>query len=82
MAQYHVWLAVDTKGLLVLVPGFPLVNALVCTLVFMVISRTLSDAFGLLTAKVLPKDLPSSSVLARAAGFTVLLYCLSAMAKK
>eukprot|EP00043_Microstomoeca_roanoka_P012273 m.118211 g.118211 ORF g.118211 m.118211 type:complete len:170 (+) comp15446_c0_seq2:2199-2708(+) len=73
LAQYHAWLALDTKGLLVLIPGFPILNALICSVMFMVISRQLSSNFNHLVAIILPKDIDHFSLVLRTIGFAVLL---------
>ncbi|XP_065051911.1 N-acetylneuraminate 9-O-acetyltransferase-like [Rhopilema esculentum] len=51
VAQYHIWLASDSQGLLVFIPNYSIVNALLTTFVFLCvvmelrnISETLSDA--------------------------------------
>eukprot|EP01137_Pigoraptor_chileana_P014594 Opistho-2@69411 len=46
LGQYHILLASDTKGLLVLVPGHPYINALVVSAVFVVASDIASKATG------------------------------------
>ncbi len=43
LAQYHVWLALDTQGLLVLLPGFPILNTILTSLIFVVLAHQLSE---------------------------------------
>lgn len=40
------WLANDTRALLVFVPGLPVVNALLTTLVFFVVAHELGEALN------------------------------------
>ena len=43
IAQYHIWLANDTHGILVLLPGHPLLNFLLTTTVFVLIAQDVRD---------------------------------------
>ncbi len=54
LAQYHVWLANDTRALLVLVPGWPMLNTVLVAVVFVAVARTLArslDAIGAAAAR-------------------------------
>ena len=54
LAQYHVWLANDTRALLVLVPGWPMLNTALVAVVFVAVARTLAhslDAIGAAAAR-------------------------------
>ncbi|XP_071486102.1 N-acetylneuraminate (7)9-O-acetyltransferase-like [Diadema antillarum] len=56
IAQYHIWLATDTKSLLVLIPGFPHLNLLVTSFIFLCVAIELKDLTGVLTAMAIPGD--------------------------
>ncbi|XP_057684438.1 N-acetylneuraminate 9-O-acetyltransferase isoform X2 [Corythoichthys intestinalis] len=42
ICQYHIWLAADTKGILVLIPGVPSLNILVSTFIFVCVAHEIS----------------------------------------
>ncbi len=50
VAQFHIWLAMDTRGLLVVFPQSWLVNFIVTTFLFVYLSNVLSDVTNALTA--------------------------------
>ena len=56
LGQYHIWLAMDTKGILTLIPGWWLLNAVCTTIVFVHVANHLSDTFNYLTGVLVPKD--------------------------
>ena len=39
IAQYHIWLADDTHAILVLVPGYALLNHIVTTFIFVCVAH-------------------------------------------
>ena len=39
LMQHHIWLTSNAKTLLVLVPGYPKINMLLCTLLFLFVSK-------------------------------------------
>eukprot|EP00045_Choanoeca_perplexa_P013384 m.151639 g.151639 ORF g.151639 m.151639 type:complete len:207 (-) comp16343_c0_seq2:535-1155(-) len=45
LAQYHLWLAFDTQGLLVFIPGHFWLNMALTTAVFVVVANMLAEAF-------------------------------------
>lgn len=57
IAQYHIWLAHDTKGVLVLVPRVPLLNVVLTTFVFVCISHEIHKVSGVLANALIAKDL-------------------------
>ena len=67
LGQYHAWLAMDTKALLVVVPGNPLLNGLVTTVLFTVLAHQLSSAFNVICAALLPRALAADTVGTRLA---------------
>uniref|UniRef100_V5HYZ9 Putative conserved plasma membrane protein n=2 Tax=Ixodes ricinus TaxID=34613 RepID=V5HYZ9_IXORI len=55
IAQYHIWLAADTHGVLVLVPGYPVLNVIVTSFIFVCISHEIH----LLTEKLVVFAIPA-----------------------
>ncbi|XP_017465459.1 PREDICTED: CAS1 domain-containing protein 1-like [Rhagoletis zephyria] len=39
ICQYHIWLAADTHGILVLVPGYPVLNVVITSFIFVCVSH-------------------------------------------
>ena len=56
IAQYHIWLANDTHGILVLLPGHPLLNFLLTTTVFVVIAQDVRAVTVQLQKILVPND--------------------------
>lgn len=80
ICQYHIWLAADTKGILVLIPGYPMFNVLVSTFIFVCVAHEISQITNDLAQIVVPKD--NSTLLKRllcVAGFFSGLHLFSAM---
>eukprot|EP00057_Strongylocentrotus_purpuratus_P025684 XP_011680158.1 PREDICTED: CAS1 domain-containing protein 1 [Strongylocentrotus purpuratus] len=71
ISQYHVWLAQDTKTLLVLLPGFPTLNLIVTTFIFVCVAVEIKDITGALTSIAIPNE-PKKLYL-RLALFSILL---------
>ncbi|XP_032391659.1 N-acetylneuraminate (7)9-O-acetyltransferase [Etheostoma spectabile] len=63
ICQYHIWLAADTKGILVLIPGSPSLNIMVSTFIFVCVAHEISLITNDLAQVVIPKD--SVSLLKR-----------------
>ncbi|XP_034748175.1 N-acetylneuraminate 9-O-acetyltransferase [Etheostoma cragini] len=78
ICQYHIWLAADTKGILVLIPGSPSLNIMVSTFIFVCVAHEISLITNDLAQVVIPKD--SVSLLKRlgAAGLFSLVVLLLA----
>ncbi|XP_050049106.1 N-acetylneuraminate (7)9-O-acetyltransferase isoform X3 [Dermacentor andersoni] len=55
IAQYHIWLAADTHGVLVLVPGYPVLNVMVTSLVLVCVAHEVH----VLTARLMPLAVPA-----------------------
>lgn len=70
ICQYHIWLAADTKGILVLIPGNPSLNILVSTFIFVCVAHEISLITNDLAQVVIPKD---SVALLKRLGATGLL---------
>ncbi|XP_049606878.1 N-acetylneuraminate 9-O-acetyltransferase [Syngnathus scovelli] len=56
ICQYHIWLAADTKGILILIPGSPSLNILVSTFIFVCVAHEISLITNDLAQVVIPKD--------------------------
>lgn len=56
VSHFHIWLSADSNGVLVLIPRYPVVNALVISYIFVCISYELND----ITRKLLPYAVPSN----------------------
>ncbi|OXB67482.1 hypothetical protein ASZ78_016704 [Callipepla squamata] len=63
ICQYHIWLAADTKGILVLIPGYPMFNVIVSTFIFVCVAHEISQITNDLAQIVVPKD--NSTLLKR-----------------
>ncbi|KAH1010703.1 hypothetical protein HUJ05_004957 [Dendroctonus ponderosae] len=55
LSQYHIWLAADTHGVLVLIPGFPVLNLIITTFLFVCASHEIHQV----TNTLLPYAVPS-----------------------
>lgn len=55
ISQYHIWLAADTHGVLVLIPGYPVLNLIVTSFIFVCASHEVHK----LTEVLLPYAVPS-----------------------
>ena len=67
--QFHIWLAMDTKGLLVTIPGAGVINFLITSFLFIYFSYHCSKATGELTEFIVPKD--TDAVRNRVVGFII-----------
>ncbi|KAM6201123.1 N-acetylneuraminate (7)9-O-acetyltransferase [Rhynchocyon petersi] len=65
ICQYHIWLAADTRGILVLIPGNPMLNIIVSTFIFVCVAHEISQITNDLAQIIIPKD--SASLLKRLA---------------
>lgn len=70
ICQYHIWLAADTKGILVLIPGNPSLNILVSTFIFVCVAHEISLITNDLAQVIIPKD--SMALLRRLAAVGLL----------
>lgn len=78
ICQYHIWLAADTKGILVLIPGNPTLNIIVSTFIFVCVAHEISQITNDLAQVAIPKE--SGPLLKRLLGagvFLVLVLILS-----
>ncbi|CAB1350739.1 unnamed protein product [Coregonus sp. 'balchen'] len=56
ICQYHIWLAADTKGILVLIPGNPSLNIILSTFIFVCVAHEISLITNDLAQVAIPKD--------------------------
>ncbi|XP_054618961.1 N-acetylneuraminate 9-O-acetyltransferase isoform X2 [Dunckerocampus dactyliophorus] len=56
ICQYHIWLAADTKGILILIPGNPSLNIMVSSFIFVCVAHEVSLITNDLAQVVIPKD--------------------------
>ncbi|KAM8982322.1 N-acetylneuraminate 9-O-acetyltransferase isoform X1 [Sarcophilus harrisii] len=56
ICQYHIWLAADTRGVLVLIPGSPTLNITVSTFIFVCVAHEISRITNDLARVLIPKD--------------------------
>lgn len=56
ICQYHIWLAADTKGILVLIPGNPSLNIMLSTFIFVCVAHEISLITNVLAQVIIPKD--------------------------
>ncbi|KAM9839018.1 N-acetylneuraminate (7)9-O-acetyltransferase [Aulostomus maculatus] len=69
ICQYHIWLAADTKGILILIPGNPSLNIMVSSFIFVCVAHEISHITNDLAQVVIPKD--SVALLKRLGGVGV-----------
>lgn len=56
IAQYHIWLAADTHGLLVLVPSYPVLNVIIISFIFVCTAHEIHSLTFILVKYVVPSD--------------------------
>lgn len=56
LSQYHIWLAADTHGVLVLIPGFPVLNLIITTYIFVCASHEMHHIIKVLLPYAVPDD--------------------------
>lgn len=56
ICQYHIWLAADRNGVLVLLPGFPTLNVLITSFIFVCVSHEIHRLTTVLLPYVIPND--------------------------
>lgn len=57
IGQYHIWLAADTKGVLVLIPEHPVLNVIVTCFVFVCVCHEVNKVTGILAQALVTKDM-------------------------
>lgn len=56
ITQYHIWLAADTHGVLVLMPGFPVLNVIITSFIFVCASHEIHRITKVLLPFAVPSD--------------------------
>ncbi|XP_049281782.1 N-acetylneuraminate 9-O-acetyltransferase [Anopheles funestus] len=56
LCQYHIWLAADRNGVLVLLPGFPTLNVLITSFIFVCVSHEIHRVTSVLLPYAVPND--------------------------
>lgn len=56
LMQHHIWLTSNAKSLLILIPGWPKINFLAVTVVYLIVSRRLYQLTLFLRGMILPND--------------------------
>ncbi|XP_051033133.1 N-acetylneuraminate 9-O-acetyltransferase isoform X2 [Phodopus roborovskii] len=72
ICQYHIWLAADTRGILVLIPGNPTLNIIISTFIFVCVAHEISQITTDLAQVLIPKD---NSSLFRRLACMVAFFC-------
>jgi len=63
LMQHHIWLTTNAKTLLVIIPGSPICNFLVVSVIYLLISHRLFRLTVGLRAMLIPSDLPTARML-------------------
>lgn len=56
ICQYHIWLAADRHGVLVLLPGFPNLNVIISSFIFVCVSHEVHRLTQILLPWAVPND--------------------------
>ncbi|ESP04229.1 hypothetical protein LOTGIDRAFT_180023 [Lottia gigantea] len=56
IVQYHIWLAADTHGVLVLIPSYPVLNVIITSFIFICVSHEMSKITNVLVKYAVPSD--------------------------
>lgn len=56
LGQYHIWLAADTHGVLVLIPNYPVLNVMVTTYILVCVAHEVHVITGQLVSLAVPAD--------------------------
>ncbi|EFX82868.1 hypothetical protein DAPPUDRAFT_48914 [Daphnia pulex] len=56
IGQYHIWLAADTHGVLVLIPNYPVLNVMVTTYILVCVAHEVHTITGQLVTLAVPSD--------------------------
>jgi N-acetylneuraminate 9-O-acetyltransferase len=84
LMQHHIWLTSDAKSLLTLIPGWPMMNYLVVTTIYFVLSRRLYQLTLFLRGMMLPNDRDIcirnlTAMMVTLAGYVALAHALKAL---
>ncbi|OWA52722.1 CAS1 domain-containing protein 1 [Hypsibius exemplaris] len=56
IVQFHVWLAADTYGVLVFIPGSPMLNVMFTSFIYLCVAHEVHEVTGVLAEHLVPKD--------------------------
>ncbi|OWF42418.1 CAS1 domain-containing protein 1-like [Mizuhopecten yessoensis] len=56
IAQYHIWLAADTNGVLALIPSYPVLNVIITSFIFICVSHEISKVTNTLAKYFVPNE--------------------------
>lgn len=56
IVQFHVWLAADTYGILVFIPGYPMLNVILTSFIYVCVAHEVHVVTGVLAEHLVPKD--------------------------
>jgi N-acetylneuraminate 9-O-acetyltransferase len=56
IVQFHVWLAADTYGILVFIPGYPMLNVIFTSFIYLCVAHEVHMLTGVLAEHLVPKD--------------------------
>ncbi|XP_060575546.1 N-acetylneuraminate 9-O-acetyltransferase-like isoform X1 [Ruditapes philippinarum] len=56
ISQYHIWLAADTHGVLVMIPSYPVLNVIITSFIFICVSHEISNITIVLTKYAVPNE--------------------------
>ncbi|KAL5006102.1 hypothetical protein ScPMuIL_017260 [Solemya velum] len=56
ISQYHIWLAADTHGVLVLIPSYPVLNVIITSFIFICASHEINRVTSVLVAFAVPTE--------------------------
>lgn len=56
ICQYHIWLAADTHGVLVLIPSYPVLNLIVTSFIFLCVAHEMHYLTRTLAKYAIPND--------------------------
>lgn len=56
ITQYHIWLAADTHGVLVMIPSYPVLNVILTSFIYICVSHEISNITTVLTKYAVPQE--------------------------
>jgi len=77
IAQFHLWLLNDAKGRLVYIDGYPLLNFIIASGVYLLLSSLLFDTTGTLNDALIPPGTTSLNAAKRLVFYAVAWFSLS-----
>ncbi|WAR10767.1 CASD1-like protein [Mya arenaria] len=77
ISQYHVWLAADTHGVLVMIPSYPVLNVILTSFIFICVSHEISKITSILTIYAVPSEWKALLRNVVILGFVLIPLCIS-----